>query len=231
MSELPQTPCVVAIDGPAGSGKSSVSRQLATCFDWSYLDTGAVYRSFAWYALQCQVDPGDEKALVALCESFDYRCAFDPSDATISVGETEVQDIIRGEEISRVVSIVAQVARVRSWINTFFRAILSSTVRSGIVVEGRDITTVVAPDAQVRILLTADAQVRIKRRAKQLRVDDSTASHVLQRDLQDRNVANFEEAAEGVFTLDTTELDFIHSVEACIFLVKKQTGKEPVKNV
>ena len=151
-----------------------------------------------------------------------YRIGTDPAGYAVHVGETDVTDAIRDPRISAVVSRVARVPEVRTHLIELFRSIMAADVAPGIVVEGRDITTVVAPDAPVRILLTASEEVRAARRAAEL-VGSSTSDvgeQIRRRDAADAKVVDFMTAAEGVTTVDSTELDFEQTVEAVIGVIR-----------
>jgi cytidylate kinase len=159
---------VVAIDGPAGSGKSSVSKAAARRLGFAFLDTGAAYRALTWFGLERGIDLTDADAVLALLPEFSYQTIVDGGGMTVLVHGTDVSDAIREPRISAVVSDVARIPQVRIALNDLFRRLIGETHGDGIVVEGRDITTVVAPDAAVRILLTADETVRIARRSAEL---------------------------------------------------------------
>ncbi|MFE4470100.1 (d)CMP kinase [Leifsonia sp. NPDC056824] len=218
-------PIVVAVDGPAGSGKSSVSKAAARTLGWSYLDTGAAYRALSWFVVQRRLDPTDSAAVIDALPDFDYRIGTDPDTYHVFVGDRDVTEAIREPEVTAVVSAIARVAEVRDFLTGLFRSIVSRTEKRGIVVEGRDITTIVCPDAQVRILLTADEEVRIARRSAELA--DHSASHVgealRRRDAADSRVVDFMNAADGVTTVDSTDLDFDQTVDAVIAVVQKET--------
>ena len=213
---------VVAIDGPAGSGKSSVSRAAAKALGFSYQDTGAAYRAFALYCMQHAAGFADPDAVTASLRDFDYEIGIDPEDYWVRVGGVDVTDEIREPWVSAAVSGVAGLPAVRLFMVELFRSIIQTSSRPGIVVEGRDITTVVAPDAQVRILLTASEQVRIGRRSAELTGEsaESTAQQLSSRDAQDSKVVDFLNAADGVTTLDSTNLDFDQTVAAVVALVR-----------
>jgi cytidylate kinase len=218
----PVIPFVIAVDGPAGSGKSSVSKEVARRLGYGFLDTGAAYRALAWHAEASGIDTDDEASVISSLASFDYRIGTDPAGYAVHVGETDVTDAIRDPRISAVVSRVARVPAVRTHLIELFRSIMAADEASGIVVEGRDITTVVAPDAPVRILLTADEGVRAARRSAEL-VGSSTADvgeQIRRRDEADARVVDFMTAAEGVTTVDSTELDFDQTVEAVIGVIR-----------
>jgi cytidylate kinase len=214
---------VVAVDGPAGSGKSSVSKAAAKRLGWAYLDTGAAYRALSWYVVERQVDPTDAAAVIDSLPDFDYRIGTDPDTYHVFVGDTDVTEAIRTPEVTAVVSAIARVPEVREFLTGLFRHIIRTTDRDGIVVEGRDITTVVCPDAPVRILLTADEAVRMARRSAELA--GHSAAHVgealRRRDEADARVVDFMNAADGVTTVDSTDLDFDQTVGAVIQVVQK----------
>ena len=214
-------PVVVAIDGPAGSGKSSVSKAASRALGYDFLDTGAAYRALAWQCLGLGLDLNDSAAIRGALADFHY--AVDPGvdGARIHVGDTDVTDAIREPRVTAVVSSIARVPEVRLALTDVFRQVIRATPLDGIVVEGRDITTVVAPDADVRILLTADEEVRIARRAKELTPESAdTARQLSERDRQDARVVDFLTAADGVTTVDSTELDFDQTVQAVVELVR-----------
>ncbi len=217
---------VVAIDGPAGSGKSSVSKAIARSLGYGYLDTGAAYRALAWRALDQDTDTNDDGSVTALLGSFDYAISLDPDAYWVRVGDTDVTAAIREPRVSSAVSGVARVPVVRERVNELFRSLITSAEAPGIIVEGRDITTVVAPDAPVRILLTAAADVRAARRSKELTGESTTdvAASLHKRDALDSQVVDFLEAAPGVVVVDSTDLDFTHTVEAVLDVIHNRTG-------
>ena len=213
---------VVAIDGPAGSGKSSVSRAAAKSLGFDYQDTGAAYRALSWNLLDRGVDTEDADAVIDALENFDYAIGTDPDDYFVRVGDTDVTAAIREPRVTSVVSNVARVPQVRSYMVDLFRGVIAASTRPGIIVEGRDITTVVAPDARVRILLTASEEARMGRRSAELSTESAakTAQQLSSRDAQDSKVVDFMNAADGVDTVDSTELDFEQTVQAVVDLVR-----------
>jgi CMP/dCMP kinase len=215
---------VIAIDGPSGVGKSSVSREVARRWGFGYLDTGAMYRALVWLCLNRGVtDPGD---VVELVRGADLEISTDPDHEEISVDGIDVTAEIRTTEVSENAQIVSSVQDARDELIEMQRAIISAAA-DGIVVEGRDITTVVAPEADVRILMVADENVRIARRSKELHgtadpaAVAATRAQVADRDARDSKTTSFLTAADGVHTLDTTDIDFAQSVEAVMGLVEK----------
>ncbi len=222
---------VVAIDGPSGSGKSSVSRAVATALGVGYLDTGAMYRALTWWCLDEGIDLEDDYAVAAAGEALDLQIALDSASPWVRVHGRDVSAQIRETRISTAVSTVARNRAVRDTMRLRQRALIAeATERSGgCVVEGRDITTVVAPDADVRVLLTASEAARLARRAAELHGEASATSvaatrdQVVRRDRDDSTVSQFTTAADGVVTVDTSDLDFAGSVEAVLAVVRART--------
>lgn len=216
---------VVAIDGPAGSGKSSVSKAAAAALGFDYQDTGAAYRALSWSCLDRGVDTSEPHNIIEALDHFDYSIGIDPAAYYVRVGETDVTDAIREPRVTAVVSAVARVPEVRTYMVGLFRNVIAASTRPGIIVEGRDITTVVAPDAAVRILLTAAEEARMARRSAELSTESAakTAQQLSSRDAQDSQVVDFMNAADGVDTIDSTELDFEQTVQAVVELVQAHT--------
>lgn len=216
---------VVAIDGPAGSGKSSVSKASAKRLGFDYQDTGAAYRALAWSCLDRGFDPGEAHRVIESLDHFDYAIGVDPEEYYVRVGDTDVTEAIREPRVTAVVSAVARVPEVRTYMVGLFRNIIAASTRPGMIVEGRDITTVVAPDAAVRILLTATEEARMARRSAELSTESAakTAQQLSSRDAQDSQVVDFMNAADGVDTIDSTELDFEQTVSAVVELVQAHT--------
>lgn len=219
---------VVAIDGPAGSGKSSVSRAAARELGFDYLDTGAAYRALAWRCIEQGIDTYGPRDVVESLDSFEYTIGTDPDRYFVRVGSHDVTDDIREPRVSAIVSRVARIPEVRSYLVELFRDIMAASPKPGIVVEGRDITTVVAPDAEVRILLTATEEARMRRRSAEISgvSAEKTAQELSSRDAQDSQVVDFMNAADGVTTVDSTDLDFDQTVQAVVNLVRAQTRVE-----
>jgi cytidylate kinase len=212
---------VVAVDGPAGSGKSSVSRSAARVLGFDYLDTGAAYRALAWACIAQGTDTSDPAQVIELLPAFSYAIGIDPDNYFVCVDGIDVTSDIREPTVSAAVSAVARIPEVRSFMVELFRGIIAGSQKPGIIVEGRDITTVVAPDADVRILLTASEEVRVGRRSAELHGEsaETTARQLASRDAQDSKVVDFMNAADGVTTVDSTDLDFDQTVAAVVALV------------
>jgi cytidylate kinase len=198
---------VVAVDGPSGSGKSTVSRRLAGALGARYLDTGAMYRAVTWAVLRAGIDPHDTDMVAKTAAETRLEVGTDPAAPHVSVDGTEVDGPIRGPDVTAAVSAVAAVVAVRSLLVHRQREIISAA-RGGIVVEGRDIGTVVAPDADLKVYLTASAGERARRRSAEQAADlAATAADLDRRDTLDstRAADPLMQAADAV-VLDTTEL-------------------------
>jgi cytidylate kinase len=226
-SDAPLTGFVIAIDGPSGSGKSSVSKQVSRTLEFAFLDTGAMYRALTWWCLHEGIDLDDPEAVTRAATAFPLTIGTDPDAPTVHVGGIDVASAIRETRISEQVSKVATVVPVREILRRLQRRLISDAgaAKGGVVAEGRDITTVVAPDAPVRILLTASEQARLARRSKELHgVADAasvaaTRTQIIDRDRVDGTVAQFTVAADGVTTVDTSDLDFDQSVDTVLQIV------------
>ena len=209
---------VVAVDGPAGSGKSSVSREVARRLGFDYLDTGAGYRAFTFHAMQ-----HPDLDLAGLIASFDYAIETNPENPRATLSSVDISTAIRSAQVAGRVSEFASKAEVRALQLEDARKRIAASLAPGIVVEGRDITTAVAPDAQVRVLLTASEEVRLARRAGEQTEDVQNLSR---RDSSDSKVVDFFNPASGVSLIDTTELDFEQSVAALIEKIREvQDGR------
>ncbi|GAA0249386.1 hypothetical protein GCM10009539_38280 [Cryptosporangium japonicum] len=220
---------VIAVDGPSGSGKSSVCREVARTLGLRYLDTGAMYRAVTWAALDRGLDLTDQPAVAALSRSLVLDIATDPALPRIAVDGVDVTAAIRQTRISENVSAIATNLDVRADLIARQRALIEEK-GAGVVAEGRDITTVVAPDADVRLLLTADENARIARRARELHGNDDAASlaathaQIATRDARDSTVVDFLVAADGVVEIDTSPLTFEQVVSAVLRVVSETAG-------
>ena len=187
---------VIAIDGPAGSGKSTVARAVAALLDWSFLDTGAMYRAVTWEALRRGIDVNDEVAVAAVADDVTLTAL-----PRVTVNGRDVEDEIRSDEINVGVSVVAANPQVRASMVTRQRE-FAAAQPLGTVVEGRDITTVVFPNASVKIFLTASLEERARRRG------DESEHSVARRDEADSSrVASPLRQADDALVLDTTGRD------------------------
>jgi len=198
--------CVVAVDGPSGSGKSTVSRRLARTLRARYLDTGAMYRAATWAVLRAGVDLADADAVAKVVDGIRLDSGTDPEAPHILVDGVDVDGPIRGPEVTGAVSVVAAIPGVRHLLAARQREIIAAADR--IVVEGRDIGTVVAPDADVKVFLTAAPEERARRRSAETGGEvAATRADLARRDRLDstRAVDPLQRAADAV-VLDTTSM-------------------------
>jgi len=221
-------PLVVAIDGPSGSGKSSVSKEVARRLHLAYLDTGAMYRALTWFCVTSGIDLSDAAAVEQASRDLVLELSTTPREEYVRVNGADVTDAIREPAISSAVSAVATTLGARTELIRRQRELIEKHHRR-IVVEGRDITTVVAPGAEVRMLLTASEEARLRRRGIQLggtQNAEQLAAQVTQRDAKDSTVVNFTRAADGVVTLDSSDLDFAETVDAALVIVTKVLNRD-----
>lgn len=219
----PGKPLVVAIDGPSGSGKSSVSKEVARRLKLAYLDTGAMYRALTWHCLKTGVDLTDAAAVEQAAEDLPLEQSTSPNHEYVAVGGVDITEDIREPRISSSVSAIATTMGARNELIRRQRELIDQH-HHRMVVEGRDITTVVAPNAEVRMLLTASEEARLRRRGIQLggtQSQEELAAQVIQRDAKDSTVVNFTRAADGVVTLDSSDLDFEQTVDTALEIVAK----------
>ena len=209
---------VIAIDGPAGSGKSSVSKECAKRLGFGYLDTGAAYRALTWAVMNHRISL-ENKDANQIAKEFDYQISLDPNNYWVRSFGTDLTEAIRSEEVAGNVSSVAAMSEVRIFMMSLTRDLVSKSGLPGVIVEGRDITTVVFPDANIRILLTASEEVRILRRSQEL-PSAATSELVSKRDQEDSKVVDFMTPSEGVILIDTSDLSFEASVAAVIDAVE-----------
>jgi CMP/dCMP kinase len=221
----PATGLVVAIDGPSGSGKSSTSRGVANRLGMRYLDTGAMFRALTWWMLREGVDVRDAETVAARVGEPRIDTGTDPQAPTITVDGVDVAVAIRGDDVTGAVSPVSAVPAVRSRLLRLQREAIAEALRDsrGIVVEGRDIGSVVAPDAPVKVFLTADAAARAVRRAAEEGGSDVEATR---ESLQSRDEIDSRRAtapltmAEGAVHLDTTPYTLDEVIDLVVGLVE-----------
>ncbi len=215
---------VVAMDGPSGSGKSSTSRGVASALGLRYLDTGAQFRAMTLWMLQHGVDTADASAVAARCGAPVIDSGTDPASPTISLDGHDVAREIRSGRVTAHVSAVAAVPEVRERILELQRKIIDG---GGIVVEGRDIGSVVAPEADVKVFLTADAAARAARRTAENGSGsvEATRTDLLRRDAIDsgRKAAPLV-MPDGALHIDTTAYTLDQVVARVVALVEERTG-------
>jgi len=223
------TGVVIAVDGPSGVGKSTVCKGVADRLGLSYLDTGATYRLAALHCLREGIDLDNDDDVAAALETMNAGVGLDPQNPTFVLDQEDVSRLIRSDEVTSVVSRIAVNLEARAVLGRLQRDLIAQEVAggrsggAGIVAEGRDVTTVIAPDADVRVLLTADPEVRVARRALETGATDPdhTREAVLGRDSRDAIGVDFHTAADGVTTIDTTNLGVDEVVSAVIDLAHR----------
>jgi cytidylate kinase len=206
---------VVALDGPSGTGKTTVARKLAASLSAGYLDTGAMYRAITVAVLRAGVDPSDAVAVAEVARGLELEIGTSPEGASVLLDGEDVRTDIRGGDVTAAVSAVSAVHAVRELLVAQQRRIIEEVVATvgGIVVEGRDIGTVVAPDAPLKVYLTASAAIRAARRSAQdsaagreSTVDDARRSVERRDHLDSTRVASPLRAADDAVPVDTSQL-------------------------
>lgn len=219
----------VAIDGPAGAGKSTLARRLAAELGYIYVDTGAMYRAIGLYALRAGKDPKDNAAVDALLPQIELRLASIAGEQHIYLKDEDVSTAIRTEQAGMAASAVGANPAVRAFLLDLQR---SMAKKQDVLMDGRDIGTVVLPDATVKIFLTASLEERANRRCRELEqrgtpeVYERVLEEMSQRDYNDshRAAAPLKQAADAVL-LDTTHLDFDGSRQALLAIIRERTGR------
>jgi CMP/dCMP kinase len=215
-----QARLVVAVDGPSGAGKSSASRGAAIALGLRYLDTGSMYRALTWWLLERGVDTSDAGLVGELAAEPVIEVGTDPRAPWTRVNDTDVSAAIRTREVTNAVSTVARVPRVRAHLIAQQRDIIANA--PGIVAEGRDIGTVVVPDAPVKVFLTADSAARAGRRAAE--TSRSSASTQVDQDHRDRLDAAQSAKADDAVEIDSTRLDLDQVIDIIVLLARERTG-------
>jgi cytidylate kinase len=218
---------VIAVDGPSGSGKSSVSRGVAMRLGLRYLDTGAQYRAMTWWMLRNGIDVADAAAVAVACGKPIIESGTDPVAPLIAVDGEDVGVAIREAEVTGAVSAVAGVQPVRERLIALQREIIEAARArgSGIVAEGRDIADVVYPGAQCKIYLTADSNARAARRNAEVGGDvDRTLADLERRDAQDARTTRPLDAAPGAIVVDATYLTLEQVIDRVVGLAEAGRG-------
>ena len=217
----------IAIDGPAGSGKSTVAKRLAAEMNYIYVDTGAMYRAMALYCLRAGIPADDEKAVGAACADIDVTIGYEGGVQLVYLNGENVSPFIRSEEVSRATSVISQYAPVRAKLLNLQRAVAAA---HDVIMDGRDIGTCVLPDAQCKIFLTASVERRAQRRfleqqakGMDVKIEDIEAD-IRIRDQRDSNrpIAPLKQADDAVL-LDTSDMN-IDEVTAAIRKIAAQKG-------
>lgn len=219
----------VAIDGPSGAGKSTLARAAAKALGFVYVDTGAIYRTVGLFARKRSVAPGDEAAVAAILPLIQVELRYDAEgQQRMLLNGQDVSEEIRLPEVSRYASAVSALPPVRAYLLETQRELARTY---NVVMDGRDIGTVVLPDAEVKVFLTASVQVRARRRCRELeeRGTPQPFEEVL-RDIEDRDWRDTHRAAaplrqaENAVLLDTSALNFQESLHALLAIVRERTG-------
>ena len=224
---MTKEPVLIALDGPVSAGKSSLADEVARRLDILHLDTGAMYRAIGLAAIRQGIDPRDEQPVCAMlakgCAQVDIR--FDKGRQQTLLNGRPVDDDIRSQEAGSAASAVSRYPAVRKYLVTRQQELARNI---SMIVDGRDIGTVVLPDARAKIFLSASPEVRALRRHKQLRSKGTSVSfeevlsELVDRDKQDRErAADPLRQAEDAVPLDTSNLNFNESVEAILAIVKE----------
>ena len=220
----------VAIDGPAGAGKSTLARRLAAEMGYIYVDTGAMFRTIGLYALRAGKDPKDNEAVNALLPEIELHFAFIDGEQHVYLKEEDVSTAIRTEEVGMAASAVGANPAVRAFLLGMQRDMAK---KQDVLMDGRDIGTVILPDAPVKIFLTASAQSRAERRYKELIEKgqqvtmDGILHDINERDRQDmtRAVAPLKQADDAVL-LDTSSLTLEESIAAVLRIIREKTEEK-----
>ncbi len=217
---------IIAVDGPSGSGKSSTARGVATRLGLRYLDTGATYRAVTWSAVDRGLDLDDTAVVAQRARELVLEISTDPGNQFVIADGTDITAAIREPRISEVVSKIATNLDVRKELVRRQREIIDDAQPGGgIVVEGRDIATVVATDAELKVHLTADQDARLSRRAAELGSGSVTAEQlrdqIVRRDADDATVSQFLVASDGAVTVDSTHLSLEEVVDVISRLAKE----------
>ena len=212
---------IIAVDGPSGSGKSSISREAAKRLGFNFLDTGAMYRMITLFLSRKNVKTDEEIAIVFANDDINFEISTNPTEVMFKLNGEDVSKIIRTEEVTRNVSFYSALQLVRNFLLEKQRFIIMNS-NDSIVVEGRDIGSVVVPNADLKIFITASEKARAERRAKELNLDVAQV-------LNDQKIRDQKDSSrkispliklEDSMELDTSQLSFDQSVEKFIELVK-----------
>ena len=217
---------IIALDGPSGSGKSTAARAVAKKLGILYVDTGALYRTVGLYVKRCGVDPTDGNAVCGLLDKVKIELKFNYEGQRVILNGEDVSDLIRNDEMSRYSSAVSAIGGVREFLLDMQRSMAD---KNSIIMDGRDIGTVIFPNADVKIFMYASSEVRAKRRydeytAKGIECDyEKVLADIIQRDRNDsgRKLAPAVPAADAVM-LDNSLLDFDGTVNAIVEIVRKK---------
>mgnify|MGYP000332273439 CR=1 FL=1 len=224
----------VAIDGPAGAGKSTIAKQIARKLGYIYVDTGAMYRAMAYYLIQNQVDAADQEAIAAACQHADISICYQDGEQVVLLNGENVNAYLRTEAVGNMASVSSVVPEVRKKLVELQQKLARET---DVVMDGRDIGTVVLPDADVKVYLTASVETRAKRRFLELQEKGESADLAkIAADIEDRDYRDMHrelsplKQAEDAILLDTSALNFeevMREMEKLVEAAKKKQ-KNPI---
>ncbi len=216
----------VAIDGPAGAGKSTIAKKVASALGFVYVDTGAIYRAVGLACIKKGIDEGDKNAVEKLLQEIDISIVFLNGEQHILLNDEDVSESIRTENVSMAASTVSAIPQVRKFLLDLQR---NFAKRDNVIMDGRDIGTVVLPNAQVKIFLTASPEIRAKRRVLQLEEKGEEADYtkvltdIVKRDYNDSNreIAPLKPADNAVI-VDTSDMTLEESVKEVSYIIKER---------
>lgn len=215
----------IAIDGPAGAGKSTIAKKIAKEKGFIYVDTGAMYRAMALYLLRSGVEPADGDEIAKKCKEADITIRYEKGGQVVFLNGEDVNGLIRTEEVGNMASASSAIPQVRQKLVELQQRLANST---DVVMDGRDIGTCVLPDADVKVYLTADSRVRAKRRYEELVARgescnlDRIEQDIIERDKRDmtREISPLRQAADAVL-IDSSHMDIDEVVQAVIALTEQ----------
>ena len=213
---------VIAVDGPSGSGKSSISKAAAEKLNYKFLDTGAMYRALTWFCLQEKLSDENEIFENLINHNFVLNISVDPRIDQVLVNESDITAVIRLDEVTTKVSFYAAMPKLRSYLVQRQQELVENSAQ-GIVVEGRDIGSVVLPHADSKIYITASDEIRAKRRALQSNTDENEVleSQKIRDNLDSNRKISPLIIPDGAIILDNSTLNFEESVAAFIQIVRR----------
>lgn len=217
---------IIAIDGPAGSGKSSVSRSVAAKLNWIMLDTGAMYRAITLAVLEAGISPDDIASVASIAATVNIELGTNPQDKSVHLNGRDVTDEIRSPEVTSAVSAVSAVEGVRKRLVELQREVVVNSDH-GIVIEGRDIGSVVLPNARLKVFLTADPRVRAQRRGLEMGNDlseaelDAMEARITERDQKDssRAISPLKASVDAVI-IDTSDMSQDQVIDTVVHLAQ-----------
>lgn len=216
----------VAIDGPSGAGKSSISREAAKRLGYIYVDTGAMYRAAALFVMQHRIDPNDAEKVGSILPMLDIELRYEDGEQKVYLCGENVSRVIRTREVTRCAPIVSAIPKVRQCLSDMQQEMAQN---NNIIMDGRDIGTVVLPHADVKIFLTASAEVRAQRRYKEMLEKGMEANYedvladIKERDYYDEHkpISPLRPARDSIL-IDTSEIDYEHSVQLVVDTIQSR---------